>query len=254
MLPGGTPGQVLKAAAGNTLTWANPTFEGLTPGEYLALKRTDTGTPLTEYSTIVPTTIYVDATPDNEGSKVVARDVYGNFAANIVLADLFGNATTATDADHATNADHATTADTATTATTATNAVYSTTRSPFDGSTRIATTQYVDNMYNLLKPAKMVVSDPSPNLSSPSSQYRDLINAYIPASSVTVGTQFEFIINVIYATTSTSVGGSRWINAYQWGTLSVSASTNIIDSYTGFKLIYTSNGTTWNYTGTWSYV
>ena len=254
LLPSGTAGQILKSAAGNTITWQDPTFEGLTPGDYLALKRTDNNAPLSEYSTTIPTTIYVDATTTNTASKVVVRDSNGDFAARRITAALIGNADTATNATYATTAGHSSTADNATTANTATNALYSTTRTPFDGSTRVATTAYVDNMYNLLKPAKLVVSDPTPNLVTPSAQYRDLINAYIPASAVTVGTQFEFIVNVIYASTSTSVSGSQWISAYQWGTLSVAASTNLYDSYTGFKLIYTSDGSTWNYTGTWSYV
>jgi hypothetical protein len=50
------------------------------------------------------------------------------------------------------------------------------------------------------------------------------------------------------------VSGARWISAYQYGTLSVGATTTLFDSGTGYKLIYQSNGTTWNYTGAWSYV
>ena len=40
-------------------------------------------------------TIAVDATSDNTASKVVARDVSGNFSAGTITADLSGNATTA---------------------------------------------------------------------------------------------------------------------------------------------------------------
>jgi hypothetical protein len=109
-------------------------------------------------------------------------------------------------------------------------------------------------MVNLLSPARMIVSSPYPNLSSPDAQYADLINAYIPASAVTVGTLFRFVINVVYAGTNTSVSGSQWINAYQWGTLGVSASTTIYNSSTGFSLLYQSNGSSWVYTGSWSYV
>jgi hypothetical protein len=137
--------------------------------------------------------------------------------------------------------------------TTAVNAQFSTTRSPFDGSTRIATTAYVDNMLAKI-PNRLVVSDPVPNVTTPSSQYRDLIQAYLPANTVTVGTTFDFIINVLFATTATSVSGAQWISAYQYGTLSVAATTTLFDSATGFKLIYQSNGSTWNYTGSWSYV
>jgi hypothetical protein len=137
--------------------------------------------------------------------------------------------------------------------TTAVNAQFSTTRTAFDGSTRIATTAYVDNMLAKI-PNRLVVSEPSPNLTTPSTQYRDLIQAYLPANTVTVGTTFDFIINVLFASTTTSVSGARWISAYQFGTLSVAATTTLFDSATGYKLIYQSNGTTWNYTGTWSTV
>jgi hypothetical protein len=281
MLAVGTPGQILKAGAANTLVWSNPTFEGLTPGDYLALKNTSSGAPVATYdgSSSVPVTIYVDAVSTNTASKVVVRDASGNFAAGTITANLTGTATNSTNAANVavTNDTSSTTAYVAfTTAssgnnavkvntgmsynaatnvlnTTAVNAQFSTTRTAFDNSTRIATTAYVDNMLSKI-PNKLVVSDPQPNLSSPSAQYADLINAYLPANSVTVGATFDFIINVIYAATNTSVSGAQWINAYQWATLSVGASTTIYDSATGFKLIYSSNGTTWNYTGSWSYV
>ena len=281
LLSVGTPGQILKAAAGNTLVWANPTFEGLTPGSYLALKNTLTNAPVATYdgSSSVPVTIFVDATSTNTVSKVVARDASGNFAAGTITANLTGTATNATNAANiaVTNDTSSTTAYvTFTTAssgntpakvntgmtynaatnvlnTTAVNAQFSTTRTPFDGSTRIATTAYVDNMLAKI-PNRLVVSEPEPNLTTPSTQYRDLIQAYLPANTVTVGTTFDFIINVLYASTSTSVSGARWISAYQYGTLSVAATTTLFDSATGYKLIYQSNGTTWNYTGTWSIV
>jgi hypothetical protein len=281
MLAVGTPGQILKAAAGNTLVWANPTFEGLTPGTHLALKNTITSAPIATYdgSSAVPVTIFVDAVSTNTASKVVVRDVSGNFAAGTITANLTGTATTATNATNiGVTADNATTtgyvtfvtassgslpakvdtnltynAATNVLNTTAVNAQFSTTRTAFDGSTRIATTAYVDNMLSKI-PNKLVISDPQPNVVSPSAQYADLINAYLPANSVTVGATFDFIINVVYAATTTSVSGGRWINAYAWGSLSVGATTTLYNSATGFKLIYSSNGTVWNYTGTWSYV
>jgi hypothetical protein len=281
MLAVGTPGQILKAAAGNTLVWANPTFEGLTPGTHLALKNTITSAPIATYdgSSAVPVTIFVDAVSTNTASKVVVRDVSGNFAAGTITANLTGTATTATNATNiGVTADNATTtgyvtfvtassgslpakvdtnltynAATNVLNTTAVNAQFSTTRTAFDGSTRIATTAYVDNMLSKI-PNKLVISDPQPNVVSPSAQYADLINAYLPANSVTVGATFDFIINVVYAATTTSVSGGRWINAYAWASLSVGATTTLYNSATGFKLIYSSNGTVWNYTGTWSYV
>ena len=281
MLAVGTPGQILKAAAGNTLVWANPTFEGLTPGTHLALKNTITSAPIATYdgSSAVPVTIYVDAVSTNTASKVVVRDASGNFAAGTITANLTGTATTATNATNiGVTADDATTtgyvtfvtassgslpakvdtnltynAATNVLNTTAVNAQFSTTRTAFDNSTRIATTAYVDNMLSKI-PNKLVISDPQPNIISPSAQYADLINAYLPANSVTVGATFDFIINVVYAATTTSVSGGRWINAYAWGSLSVGATTTLFNSATGFKLIYSSNGTVWNYTGAWSYV
>ena len=281
MLAVGTPGQILKAAAGNTLVWANPTFEGLTPGTHLALKNTITSAPIATYdgSSAVPVTIYVDAVSTNTASKVVVRDASGNFAAGTITANLTGTATTATNATNiGVTADDATTtgyvtfvtassgslpakvdtnltynAATNVLNTTAVNAQFSTTRTAFDNSTRIATTAYVDNMLSKI-PNKLVISDPQPNIISPSAQYADLINAYLPANSVTVGATFDFIINVVYAATNTTVSGSQWINAYAWGSLSVGATTTLFNSATGFKLIYSSNGTVWNYTGAWSYV
>ena len=35
---------------------------------------------------------------------------------------------------------------------------------------------------------------------------------------------------------------------------SVSTSTTLYNSNTGYKLTYSSNGSNWSYTGTWSYV
>ena len=109
-------------------------------------------------------------------------------------------------------------------------------------------------MVNLLSPARMTISAPTPNVISPEAHYVSIINAYIPASSVTPGTQFQLVINVVYASTTSSVGGSRWINAYQWGTLSVSSSTTLYNGSLGYKLTYYSNGSTWIYTGSWSFV
>jgi hypothetical protein len=281
LLAVGAPGQILKAAAGGTLAWTNPTFEGLTPGTHLALKNTVTSAPILTYdgSSSVPVTIYVDAVSTNTANKVVARDASGNFAAGTITANLTGTASTATNATNVgVTADNVTTTGyvtfvTASTGslpakvdtnltynaatnvlnTTAVNAQFSTTRTAFDNSTRIATTAYVDNMLSKI-PNKLVISDPQPDLTSPSAQYADLINAYLPANSVTVGATFDFIINVVYAATTASASGGRWIQAYQWGTLSVSATTTLYDNSTGYKLIYSSNGSTWNYTGSWSYV
>lgn len=218
--------------------------------------------------------IWTSPTTTNTANRLVIRDASGNFAAGTVTANLTGTSShvavtndvssitsyvtfvTSNSGSNAVKASSSMTYNAATNVlnTTAVNAQYSTTRSNFDGSTRIATTKYVDNMFELSKPESLVVSDPEPNLVTPSAQYRDLINAYLPASNVAVGTTFEFIVNVLYASTSTSVSGSRYISAYLWGSISVAATTTLYDSSTGYKLIYQSNGSTWNYTGTWSYV
>jgi len=47
------------------------------------------------YDGSAPITATVDATPNNTGSKVVARDANGSFSANIITANLSGMATTA---------------------------------------------------------------------------------------------------------------------------------------------------------------
>ena len=76
----------------------------------------------------------------------------------------------------------------------------------------------------------------------------------MPANTVTAGAQFNLIINRTYASTSNSISASQWISAYQWGTLSVNSTTTLYDSTVGYRLIYQSNGSTWSYTGSWSYV
>ena len=93
MLGLGAPGTVLTAGAGGTVSWSAVSREPLREGSYLALVNTSTSGPLSSYDGTIDATLAVDATPNNTASKVVARDVYGNFSANIVLATLFGNVT-----------------------------------------------------------------------------------------------------------------------------------------------------------------
>lgn len=251
LLPIGVAGYVLTAGAGGTLSWQAIGQEALSGGTYLSFTNTSSGSPLPSYNLSIPTTISINATPANTVSAVVARDSSGNFSAGTITATLNGNAATATLATNATNSVNAANAVLATTATTATNALFSTTQINFNGSTRVATTKYVDNMVTLLAPPKMVISAPAVNVSSPDPQFPYLINAFIPASSVTPGTQFFLIVNVIYAGSSSVVSGGRWINAYAWGSLSVSTTTTIYNSFIGKKLTYQSNGSTWFYTGSW---
>jgi len=76
--------------SGNITGQAGSVANALTAGTYL----TSGGT----YNGSVARTFTVDATSVNTASKVVARDVSGNFAAGTITAALTGNATTATTA------------------------------------------------------------------------------------------------------------------------------------------------------------
>jgi len=87
-LSAGTPGYVLRAAAGNSITWSALALEKLTAGNYITY--TGTGSP-SYYDTQLPLTISVDATSANTASKVVARDASGNFSAGTITASLVGS-------------------------------------------------------------------------------------------------------------------------------------------------------------------
>jgi hypothetical protein len=89
-LPLGTPGYVLKATGGGTISWGAFALEKLTAGNYI--KYTGAGTPA-YYDTQLPLTIAVDATDANTVSKVVARDASGNFSAGTITASLVGAVT-----------------------------------------------------------------------------------------------------------------------------------------------------------------
>ena len=240
-IPSGTAGKFLKSTGAGQPVWDTIAFSNLTPGNYI------TGL---VYDGIANTTFDVDATHLPTANKVVARDHNGDFSANVIQADLNGNAATATTASTATSAVNATQA---ANANNADNATHSVTRANSDSSTFIATTEFVQNVVSATKTRQLVISSPAPNTSSPDAQYTDLIEAYLPASQAS-GQNFELIINNIYAGSSSSFSAGRWILAYRWGTASVSTSTTLYNSNTGYKLIYNSNGSNWTYTGTWSYV
>jgi hypothetical protein len=240
-IPSGTAGKFLKSTGAGQPVWDTIAFSNLTPGNYL------TGL---VYDGITNTTFDVDATNLPTANKVVARDANGDFSANVIQADLNGNAATATTASTATSAVNATQA---ANANSADNATYSITRANADSSTFIATTEFVQNVVASANTRQLVISSPAPNTSSPDAQYIDLIEAYLPASQAS-GLNFELIINNIYAGSSSSFSAGRWILAYRWATASVSTSTTLYNSNTGYKLTYSSNGSNWSYTGTWSYV
>jgi hypothetical protein len=90
-LPAGTPGYVLKATAGNSVQWSPLGNESLARGSYLNF--TTVGlTPVNFYDAQSQVIISVDATVENTGGKVVARDGSGNFSAGTISAALNGNA------------------------------------------------------------------------------------------------------------------------------------------------------------------
>ena len=106
MLGLGSPGTVLTAQAGG-LAWQTIAQESLTKGSYLNLINTTTSGSLSVFNGNLPATISVDATSTNTASKVVARDVSGNFAAGTITANIVGavtgNASTATQLQTARN-------------------------------------------------------------------------------------------------------------------------------------------------------
>ena len=141
----GAPGYVLKAQAGNTIAWVSDT----NTGELLRKKASDSYLVFTlegpvdtnSYNGSAQVTISVDATSANTASKVVARDASGNFSAGTVTANLVGNVTGNV---------------TGNLTGTATNANFSTTQSPNDNSTKIATTAYVDTAVTNLAGAPII--------------------------------------------------------------------------------------------------
>jgi hypothetical protein len=92
MLGLGAPGTVLTAQSGS-VAWTPVSREPLTNGNYLKLVNTSTNAALTNYDGLTPATLSVDATSTNSASKIVARDVSGNFAAGTITASLVGNVT-----------------------------------------------------------------------------------------------------------------------------------------------------------------
>jgi len=99
MLGLGAAGTVLTAQAGG-IVWQTIAQEALTKGSFLTMINTATSGSLSLFDGNIPATISVDASSTNTASKVVARDVSGNFAAGTITANLVGavtgNAATAT--------------------------------------------------------------------------------------------------------------------------------------------------------------
>jgi len=246
LLPAGTDTQVLKMNASGLPYWGSGGFATpLEIGDYL----TGIG-----FDGITPTRWSVDATPNNTALKVVARDSSGNFSAGTITASLVGNVNGNTVGTHTGNVVGNVTGNvTGDVSGTSSYATYSTTQSTGTSNTTIATTAFVQQEIQNSRPRTLTISDGSINLSSPNSQYRDLINAYLPASSVANGTEFYLIINMLNTSTTSSFSAGRWINAYQWGTASISSSTVLTSSSIGYKLRYTASSGVWNYSS-WSFV
>jgi len=243
LLPAGTAGQVLHTSGtGGAPYWDAPSLQAHEIGNYLVGS---------DYDGLGATRWDVDATSANTADKVVARDSSGNFAAGTITANLTGNVTGNTNGTHTGavvgNVTGNVVGDLTGTATNATNAVYSTTRSAGTSDTTIATTEFVTNAIANSRPRTMTVSGPVPNTSSPDTQYIDLIQAYLPANTVSSGAEFTLVVQALSATSSSSFSAARWILAYRWATASVTTSTNLLLSSSAYKLIYRSNGSTWSY-------
>ena len=284
MLGLGADNYILRARAGGP-SWEPLILEQLNKGSYVNMINTATSGDVNYFNSSVPVTISVDATSANTPNKVVARDSSGNFSAGTITANLSGTATNATYVDVRYNPDENETyyvglvdvwfgnnrvnadwelrynpsTNTLTTTNfdgTATYARYASTQPQGTSNTTVATTAFVQQEIGASRIRSMVITSGqgSWTTTTPDPQFPFLINAYMPANTVPYGTQFSLIVNISYATTSNSVSGSQWINAYRWGSLSVSATTTLYNSYLGRKLIYYSNGSTWVYTGSWSNV
>jgi hypothetical protein len=83
-LPAGQAGQVLRSGGTGEPTWGSISFSTLERGNYLIGSN---------YDGIISTAWSVDATPDNNADKLVARDSNGNFSAGTITANLVGNVT-----------------------------------------------------------------------------------------------------------------------------------------------------------------
>jgi hypothetical protein len=92
MLGLGAAGTVLTAGAGG-ISWQSVSREPLTRGSFLTLVNTSTGGTIASYNGVIGATIAVDATSSNIASKVVSRDVNGNFVAGTITANFTGNLT-----------------------------------------------------------------------------------------------------------------------------------------------------------------
>ena len=88
----GADNYVLRARPGGP-TWEPLTLEQLNKGSFINMVNSTNSSSVNLFNSSVPVTISVDATSTNTASKVVARDVSGNFSAGTITAALLGNVT-----------------------------------------------------------------------------------------------------------------------------------------------------------------
>ena len=88
----GADNYVLRARPGGP-AWEPLTLEQLNKGSFINMVNSTTSGSVNLFNSSVPVTISVDATSTNTASKVVARDVSGNFSAGTITAALLGNVT-----------------------------------------------------------------------------------------------------------------------------------------------------------------
>ena len=88
----GADNYVLRARPGGP-AWEPLTLEQLNKGSFINMVNSTNSSSVNLFNSSVPVTISVDATSTNTASKVVARDVSGNFSAGTITAALLGNVT-----------------------------------------------------------------------------------------------------------------------------------------------------------------
>ena len=88
----GADNYVLRARPGGP-AWEPLTLEQLNKGSFINMVNSTNSSSVNLFNSSVPVTISVDATSTNTASKVVARDVSGNFSAGTITAALLGTVT-----------------------------------------------------------------------------------------------------------------------------------------------------------------
>jgi hypothetical protein len=95
MLGLGANGHVLRARPDGPI-WEELSSESLTSGNFLNFNNTTTGSTVTNFNSLIPVTISVNASSENFPNTVISRNGSGNFNAGVITASLSGNANSAT--------------------------------------------------------------------------------------------------------------------------------------------------------------